>query len=71
MVLDTRTKQSDGGTNRELSVLLIDPNEEHQVLSTVALGRHGFRVTIAGTAREALRIAFSQPFEVIVLDFKV
>ncbi len=59
------------GTGKEPAVLVIDPNEEHQVLSTMALGRRGFRVTIAGTAREGLRAALSQPFAVIVIDLKV
>ncbi len=55
----------------EAAVLVIDPNEEHQVLSTMALGRRGFRVTVAGTAREGVRIALSQRFAAIVLDIRV
>lgn len=62
-------KGSDGA--HEPAVLVIEPNEEHQVLSTVALGRRGFRVTIAGTAREGMRLALSQTFAAIVMDFKV
>lgn len=53
------------------AVLVIEPNEEHQALSTMALGRRGFRVTIAGSAREGLRLALSQSFAVIVLDIKI
>ena len=34
----------------------------------MALGRRGFRVAIAGTGREGLRLALSQRFDVIVLD---
>ena len=56
---------------REPAVLLIEPNEEHQVLSTMALGRRGFRVTVAGTGREGLRIALSQRFDVVVLDSRL
>ncbi len=68
----TTTKDPKGATSpREPAVLVIDPNEEHQILSTMALGRHGFRVTIAGTAAEGLRLALSQPFAAIVLDFRV
>ncbi len=52
----------------EPAVLVIEPNEEHQVLSTMALGRRGYRVTIAGTGREGIRLALSQRFEAIVLD---
>jgi PAS domain S-box-containing protein len=59
------------GAKPEPVVLVIDPNQEHQVLSTVALGRRGFRVTIASTAREGLRLALSQTFAAIVLDVKV
>ena len=37
----------------------------------MALGRRGFRVAIAGTGREGLRVALSQRFDVIVLDSKL
>ena len=59
------------GKEREPVVLVIDPNPEHQTLSSMALGRKGFRVTIAGSAREGLRLALSQTFAAIVLDLKV
>ena len=65
----TDTTASDAG--KEAAVLVIEPNEEHQVLSTMALGRRGFRVTVAGTGREGLRLALSHRFDVIVLDFKL
>ncbi len=67
------TSEGSGRTEprSEPAVLVIEPNEEHQILSTMALGRRGFRVTVAGTAREGLRIALSQSFVAIVLDFKV
>ncbi len=71
MALTARGEAKNGHTKDEPAVLVIEPNEEHQVLSTMALGRRGFRVTIAGTAREGMRIALSQPFAAIVLDFKV
>jgi PAS domain S-box-containing protein len=71
MALVTSKDAKESASNQESAVLVIDPNEEHQVLSTMALGRRGFRVTIAGTAREGLRIALSQPFQAIVLDLKV
>lgn len=71
MVLTARGEAKNGHTGDGPAVLVIEPNEEHQVLSTMALGRRGFRVTIAGTAREGMRIALSQPFAAIVLDFKV
>ncbi len=71
MALENRPSPQETAAPREPSVLVIEPNEEHQVLSTMALGRRGFRVTIAGTAREGIRVALSQPFAAIVLDFKV
>ena len=71
MALTTRGEANQTGPGGESAILVIDPNEEHQVLSTMALGRRGFRVTVAGTAREGVRIAMSQPFAAIVLDFKV
>jgi len=52
-------------------VLVIDPNEEHQVLSTMALSRRGFRVTVAGTGREAMRLAVKEPYDAIVIDVKI
>lgn len=52
-------------------VLVIDGNEEHQTLSALALGRKGFQVTVAGSGREGLRLALSQAFQAIVLDYKV
>jgi len=52
-------------------VLVIDPNEEHQVLSTMALSRRGFRVTVAGTGREAMRLAVTEPYDAIVIDVKI
>lgn len=71
MALTTRGESKNGHASSEAAVLVIDPNEEHQVLSTMALGRRGFRVTIAGTAREGVRIALSQPFAAIVLDIRL
>ncbi len=71
MAVTTAKETKEAGSEKEPAILIIDPNEEHQVLSTVALGRRGFRVTIAGTAREGLRLALSQPFALIVLDLKV
>ncbi len=67
----TQTAAKAEGPAPETAVLVIEPNEEHQVLSTMALGRRGFRVTVAGTAREGLRLALTQKFAAIVLDFKV
>jgi PAS domain S-box-containing protein len=71
MALVTAKDAKESVPNSESAVLVIDPNEEHQVMSTMALGRRGFKVTITGTAREGLRIALSQPFQAIVLDLKV
>ncbi len=71
MALAPAKDPKEPGSQPEPAVLVIDPNEEHQVLSMMALGRHGFRVTIAGTAAEGLRLALSQSFAAIVLDLKV
>ena len=51
-------------------VLIIDANEEHQMLSALALSRHGFRVSAASSAREGVRLALSKPFDAIVLDHR-
>lgn len=71
MALTARGESKNGHAGPEAAVLVIEPNEEHQVLSTMALGRRGFRVTIAGTAREGVRVALSQHFAAIVLDVRV
>jgi PAS domain S-box-containing protein len=52
-------------------VLVVDANEEHQMLSALALSRRGFRVSAAGSAREGLRLALSKAFDAIVLDNKL
>ncbi len=71
MALAPRTDSTEPLSETDLAVLVIEPNEEHQVLSTMALGRRGFRVTIAGTGREGLRVALSQRFDAVVLDSKL
>ena len=71
MALTTAGESRSREPGKEPAVLVIEPNEEHQVLSTMALGRRGFRVTVAGTAREGIRLALSQAFVAVVLDFKV
>ena len=53
------------------AVLVIDGNEEHQILSVTALGRRGFRVSVADTAREGLRLVATHRFDAIVLAHKL
>lgn len=53
------------------AVLVIDGNEEHQILSVTALGRGGYRVAVADTGREGLRLARAQPFDVVVVASKL
>lgn len=62
---------NEAASGKGQAVLVIEPNEEHQALSTMALGRRGFQVTIAGSAQEGLRLALSQVFAVIVIDIKL
>lgn len=56
---------------RITAVLVIDGNEEHLALSVTALGRRGFKVSVADTGREGMRLALSQPFHAIVLGHKL
>ena len=53
------------------AVLVIDANEEHQMLSALALTRHGFRVSVAGSSREGIHLALSKSFDAIILDHRV
>ncbi len=55
----------------ERHILVIDANEDHQTLSALALGRHGFRVMTADSGTEGVRLALAHPFDAIVLDHKV
>ncbi|OGS49026.1 MAG: hypothetical protein A3K68_01920 [Euryarchaeota archaeon RBG_16_68_13] len=52
------------------AILVIDGNEEHQILSVAALGRRGFRVSVADSGREGLQLASSQEYDAIVLAHK-
>ena len=71
--MSTQLSLTQGGTSDvpPRAVLLIDANEDHQTLSALALGRHGFRVTAVASGMEGLRLALSQPFDAIILDHKV
>lgn len=71
MALTTQPPGRHGLPGDEPVVLVIESNEEHQILSTMALGRQGFRVIVAGSGREGLGIALSQRLSAIVLDFKI
>ena len=53
------------------TVLVIDGNEEHAILSVTALGRKGYRVSSADTGKEGVRMALARPFHAIVLGHKL
>jgi len=53
------------------TILVVEGNEEHQVLSVAALGRRGFRVSVADTGAEALRLLQRHPFQAVVLSSKL
>jgi len=53
------------------TVLVIDGNEEHAILSVTALGRKGYRVSSADTGKEGVRMALARPFDAIVLGHKL
>lgn len=71
MVAKTFTPSGDAPSLPSPAVLVIDGNEDHQMLSAIALGRRGFKVTTAATGMEGLRLALSQDFDAIILDHKV
>jgi PAS domain S-box-containing protein len=53
------------------SILVVDGNEDHLVQSVLALSKKGFRVASAGQATEALRLALSEGYDVIVVAHKL
>jgi PAS domain S-box-containing protein len=53
------------------AVLVIDGNEEHQILSVAALTRRGGLVRTAASGRQALQLAMSQRFDVLVIGSKL
>lgn len=53
------------------TVLVIDGNEEHAILSVTALGRKGYLVSSADTGKEGVRMALARPFHAIVLGHKL
>ncbi len=71
MVQAVRSPTEGDSIPRATSILVLDGNEDHQALSVTALDRRGFRVSVADDAREGVRLARSQPFDVIVLAHKL
>lgn len=53
------------------SVLVMDGNEEHQILSVAALTRMGAIVRTAASGQQALKLAISNPFDVFVIGSKL
>lgn len=58
-------------TRLAASILVVDGNEEHQALSVATLGRRGYRVSVADSAREGLHAALASRFDVIILAHKL
>lgn len=71
MVVETTRTPTSSPPPQPAEVLLIDANEEHQMLSALALGRKGFRVTAATSARDGIFVALTKPFDAIILDHKI
>jgi len=70
-VLTTSSAGAQAKTGPPRTVLVIDGNEEHAILSVTALGRKGFRVISAEGGKEGVRIALAQPFDAIVVGHKL
>lgn len=71
MVAETSGKAGNGSPSAPLEVLVIDANEDHQALSTLALGRHGYRVTAVDSGPEGIELATTHPFDAIVLSHRI
>jgi len=71
MAQTTSSAGAQAKTGPPRTVLVIDGNEEHAILSVTALGRKGFRVISAEGGKEGVRIALAQPFDAIVVGHKL
>ncbi|HYT00575.1 MAG TPA: ATP-binding protein [Thermoplasmata archaeon] len=54
-----------------LRVLVIDPNEDHQLLTVTALAPRGYQVKAASASREGLRLLEGPRFDAILVDAKL
>jgi PAS domain S-box-containing protein len=54
-----------------MRVLVIDPNEEHQIEAVAAIARRGIEVKATSSAREGLRLLHGARFDAIVVDSKL
>jgi len=52
-------------------VLLVEDNETNQMLTTAVLQRDGYRVTVAGTAEEALAMIRTEKPDLILMDLQL
>ncbi|MDQ2694621.1 MAG: response regulator, partial [Pseudomonadota bacterium] len=56
---------------RPLDILLVEDNPINQRLATSLLEKHGHRVTVAGHGQEAVELAESRRFDLILMDIQM
>jgi PAS domain S-box-containing protein len=56
---------------RPLQVLLAEDNEVNQMLAVSLLEKRGHTVTVCGNGREAVQLALSQTFDVVLMDVQM
>ncbi len=71
MVQTTSSAAAGRKTREPYSVLVVDGNEEHQILSVAALSRKGWMVRTASVGKHALELALAHRFDAIVLGHKL
>ncbi|HYY48450.1 MAG TPA: PAS domain S-box protein [Thermoplasmata archaeon] len=69
--MEPTTRTPDPGRSRTTRVLVVDPNEEHQIEAVAAIAQRGIEVKATSSAREGLRLLQGAPFDAIVVDSKL
>lgn len=59
------------GTDRKLEILLVDDKAANRRLVTVLLEKKGWKVTVAGSGKEALEQLSAHPFDLVLMDIQM
>jgi CheY-like chemotaxis protein/anti-sigma regulatory factor (Ser/Thr protein kinase) len=65
------TKETERPPERKIDILLAEDNPVNQKVAMRLLERRGHSVTVAGNGREAVAIAATRPFDIILMDVQM